>query len=185
MLTVYLMGTSKSHEGHHDPTQTVLVGRNASIIAIFFQSSCCTSLAVWVHVIRRFQLNVEKKMASIDNCSPWGVDSLENHTSYLSLKYRRLSFPKITIRRTHDCNCKCFFQIVNHFKRKILSTTSAYLPQLFRNFNKKHQKNWGNSVVLSVAVLGIVSAGVHHTGVIDAGLLSLWELERKAPKTHR
>lgn len=25
----------------------------------------------------------------------------------------------------------------------------------------------GNSVVLSVAVLGIVSAGVHHTGVID------------------
>ena len=152
---------------------------------MFFQSSCCTSLAVWVHVIRRFQLNVEKKMANIDNCSPWGVGLLEKYTSYLSLKYRRLSFPKITIRRTHDCNCKCFFQIVNHFKRKILSTTSAYLPQLFRNFNQKHQKNWGNSVVLSVAVLGIVSAGVHHTGVIDAGLLSLWELERKAPKTHR
>ena len=32
----------------------------------------------------------------------------------------------------------------------------------------------GNSVVLSVAVLGIVSAGVHHTGVIDFIFMRHW-----------
>ena len=73
-----------SKEGHHDPPPS----------SRLFQRSCCTFLAVWVHVIRRFQLNVEKKWQTSTIVAPevlvhWKIIRVIFHWSTYGYHFRR------------------------------------------------------------------------------------------------